>query len=285
MSVRAFVASAVAGLTQPVAQITRNGIVKGAMSKHLIPREHGAYAELGFPLLSGLVLGSPGGASWGFAAAAIFLFVANEPLLVLLGGRGKRPQQDLAVPARRQLTLMGGLGVAAGLAALWLAPPLARWLALVPAVLAAGLVPVVLSRNLKTLPGEVVAGAAFSAMHLPVAAAGGVGGVALWGPPVLWFVVTVSATLAVHAIKSRVTGAAPWVVPASTWVARLALLAALATWVWVPDWRTVALAACLPLAGIVVVNRLALSPRKLRQVGWAVVAANALAVTLLALGK
>jgi hypothetical protein len=49
-----------------------------------------------------------------------------------------------------------------------------------------------------------------------------------------------------------------------------------------PGWRTVALAACLPLAGVVAVNRLALSPRKLKHVGWAVVAANALAVTVLA---
>ena len=88
-----------------------------------------------------------------------------------------------------------------------------------------------------------------------------------------------------HAIKSRVTGTTPWVVPAASWTARLALLAALAAWVWVPDWRTVALAACLPLAGVVIVNRLALSPRKLKQVGWAVVAANALAITLLAMGK
>lgn len=252
------------------------------MNKHLLPREHGAYAELGFPLLSGLILGSPGAAAWLFVAAAVLLFLANEPLVVLLGVRGKRAQQEFAAGARRSLALLGGLGIAAGLAALWLAPAQARALALVPAVLALGLVPVVLSKNLKTLPGEVVAGAAFSAMHLPVAAAAAVSGSALWGPPVLWFAVTVSATLAVHAIKSRVTGATPWVVPAATWTARLALLGALAAWVWVPGWRTVALAACLPLAGVVAVNRLALSPRKLKHVGWAVVAANALAVTVLA---
>ncbi len=251
------------------------------MSKHLLPREHGAYAELGFPLVTGLVLGSPGAASWLFAAAAILLFLANEPLVVLLGVRGKRARQEQAGAARRSLAVLGGLGVAAGLAALWLAPAAARWIALVPAAFAAGLVPVVLSKNLKTLPGEVVAGAAFSAMHLPVAASGGAAGVALWGPPVMWFVVTVAATLAVHAIKARVTGATPWVVPGAAWAARLALLGALAVWVWIPDWRAVALAACLPLAGVVVVNRLALSPRKLKPVGWAVVAANVLAVAVL----
>lgn len=254
------------------------------MDKHLLPREHGAYAELGFPLLSGLVLASPGLAAWLFVAAAILLFLANEPLVVLLGVRGKRAREEHAVAARRGLAALGGLGAVAGLAGLWLAPEGARWLALVPAAFAAGLVPVVLAKNLKTLPGEVIAGAAFSAMHLPVAAAGGAAGVALWGPPVLWFAVTVCATLAVHAIKARVTGANPWVVPAASWAARLTLLAALAAWVWVPGWRTVALAACLPLAGVVVVNRLALSPRKLKQVGWAVVAANAVAVSVLAAG-
>lgn len=251
------------------------------MDRQLIPREHGAYAELGFPLLSGLVLGSPGAASWLFVAAAVLLFVANEPLVVLLGARGRRLKEELAGPARLQLAILGALGAAAGFAAMALAPPAARWLALVPAGFAAGLAPVVLSKNLKTLPGEVVAGAAFSAMHLPVAAAGGVTGVLLWAPFVLWFVVTVVATLAVHAVKARVTGATPWVVPAAAWTARLALLAALVVAFRHPEGRAVALAACLPLASVVVVNRMALSPRKLKHLGWSLVAANGLAVALL----
>jgi hypothetical protein len=254
------------------------------MNKHLFPREHGAYPQLGFPLLSGLVLGSPGAAAWLFAAASILLFIANEPLAVLLGARGKRVREELGAPARRQLAILGGLGVSAGIAAMWLAPAVARWLALVPAAFAAVLVALALAKNLKSIPGEVIAGAAFSAMHLPVAAAGGATGVALWGPPVMWYVATVTATLAVHAIKSRVTGASPWVVPAATWSARLALLVALAAWVWFPPVRVVALAACIPLAGVVAVNRLGLSPRKLKQVGWTVVAANAVAVSLLAAG-
>lgn len=252
------------------------------MSKHLIPREHGAYAELGFPLLSGLVLGSAGLASWLFVVAALLLFVANEPLVVLLGVRGKRMQQEQAGAARRLLAILGGLGVAAGLAALWLSPPIARWMALIPGVLAACLVPVVLSKNLKSLTGEVIAAAAFSAMHLPVAAAGGATGVLLWGPAPLWFVTTVVATLAVHAIKARVTGATPWMPAAALWSGWLALLVASAIAFWLPYWRVVALAACLPLAGAIVVNHLALSPRRLKQVGWTVVAANAVALTILA---
>ncbi|TAK42406.1 MAG: hypothetical protein EPO27_17150 [Betaproteobacteria bacterium] len=254
------------------------------MDARLLPREHGAYAQLGFPLLSGLLLGSPGASSLLFAVAAILLFLANEPLVLLLGVRGKRLQQELAVPARRHLALRAVLAAAVGLAALWLAPPGARWLALVPAVLAAALIPVVLAKNLKTLPGEVVAAAAFASVHLPIAAGGGITQTLLWGPPLMWFAATVVATLCVHAIKARSLGRAPWVIPAAAWTAWLALLGALAILALLPGWRSVALAACLPLAGVVVLNHLAPSPKRLKQVGWTLTAANALALALLAAG-
>ena len=51
----------------------------------LLPREHGAYAQLAFPLLSVLIA-----AHWnlpvvGFAVATVALFFAHEPVLILLG--------------------------------------------------------------------------------------------------------------------------------------------------------------------------------------------------------
>jgi hypothetical protein len=252
------------------------------MNKHLIPREHGAYAQLGFPLLSGLVLSSPGASSWLFVLAAILLFLANEPAVVLAGARGKRLQEEMGLAARRQLALLATMGAAAGIAAMMLAPVIARWLALVPAAFALCLVPAVLSKRLKTLPGEALAAAAFSAMHLPVAAAGGASGELLWGPPVMWFATTMVATFAVHAIKARVTGLNGWVVPFAVWSAPVALAVALCAAWYFPGFRAVCLASCLPLAGVLAVNGLAPGPKRLKQVGWAVVAANALAVTVLA---
>lgn len=253
------------------------------MGKLLLPREHGAYAQLGFPLLSGLVLGSPGAAPVLFVAAAFLLFVANEPLSVLVGARGKRLQQDLGGAARWQLALHGGLGAICGLTALSLCPPSGRWLALVPAAFAAVLVPVAVSGRLKSLAGEVTAAAAFSAMHLPVAAAGGATGVLLWGPAPMWFATTLVAMLAVYAIKARVTGATPWMGAAATWSGWLGLAAAAALAAGVPAWRAVALAACFPLAGAIALNFLQLSPRRLKRAGWTVVAANVLALAVLAL--
>ncbi len=112
----------------------------------------------------------------------------------------------------------------------------------------------------------MIAAAAFSAMHLPVAAAGGATGVLLWGPAPMWFATTVVATLAVHAIKARVTGANPWMGPA----AHLGRLdcppGSVAVALLVPDWRVVAVAACLPLSGAVAVDFLA-PPRKVEAGG------------------
>jgi hypothetical protein len=85
----------------------------------------------------------------------------------------------------------------------------------------------------------------------------------------------------VHAIKSRVTGLTPWVVPAARRLALAALLLCAVAWIWSPGWRAVALAASLPLAGVAVVNKFALSPKKLKRVGWTVVGANLLALLVL----
>jgi hypothetical protein len=256
-------------------------IVGEAMDSRLFPREHGAYAQLGFPLLSGLLLGAPGPASWLFACCAALLFAANEPLILLLGGRGKRLQEELAITARRRLFLLGAVAAAGGIAALWMAPPHARWLALIPAAFASCLLPLVFSGRLKSLRGEAVAAAAFSSMHLPVAAAGGVAGVMLWGPAVIWFATTMVASLCVHAIKSRVTGLTPWVVPLASWLAPAALLLAVAVWIQVPDWRALALAAAVPIASSVLVNFLSPSPKRLKRVGWTVAGANLLALLVL----
>jgi hypothetical protein len=250
----------------------------------LVPREHGAYAELGFPLASGLLLGAPGAPSWLFAAGAIVLFVANEPLMVLTGARGKRLREEMGSRARWQLALLAGAGGVMWLAALAMAEPGARSLAFVPATLALLLLPMAMGRELKTLGGEFLAAAAFSTMHLPVAAAGGVGGAMLWGPALMCFVTTVVATLSVHAVKARVTGKSPWLIAAAQACAVIALVAAAALAPLVPEIRYVALAAQAPLAACVAVNALAPSPKKLKPIGWTLAAANTIALAILVLG-
>ncbi|MBZ0235890.1 MAG: YwiC-like family protein, partial [Deltaproteobacteria bacterium] len=59
------------------------------MRIRFLPREHGAYAQLGVPLVVALAAGRPGLAAAAFALAAIALFFVHEPVLSLaaeLGG-------------------------------------------------------------------------------------------------------------------------------------------------------------------------------------------------------
>ena len=64
----------------------------------LLPKEHGAYAELSFPLVTGLALGEPNLASFSLGLAAVLFFLANEPVAVLLGARGEAPQRPTGGP-------------------------------------------------------------------------------------------------------------------------------------------------------------------------------------------
>ncbi|SMP59860.1 YwiC-like protein [Neorhodopirellula lusitana] len=70
----------------------------------LKPKEHGAYAILGIPITTALILTGPTVAGACVAVAAVTGFLAHEPLLVSLGHRGSRAQR--ATPAARRRTLI-----------------------------------------------------------------------------------------------------------------------------------------------------------------------------------
>lgn len=140
----------------------------------LWPREHGAYAQLGVALAAALGLAQ----AWGPASRAlaqalltVLLFLASEPLLVLLGRRGPNP----APGAGRRLALLCGLAAAAGAAA-WARPEPGQAASLVPAfVLGTCLFGLFLARRERTAAGELVGALSFAAAAMPVAVAGGAG--------------------------------------------------------------------------------------------------------------
>jgi hypothetical protein len=57
--------------------------------RSLWPREHGAYFQLALPLIAAHLLRAPTVAMAALTAAACLVFVAHEPLLVVLGHRGR----------------------------------------------------------------------------------------------------------------------------------------------------------------------------------------------------
>jgi hypothetical protein len=196
---------------------------------NLLPREHGAYAELGFPLATGLALAVPSWPALALGAAAIALFLANEPVAILLGARGKRILEQEGRRARvRMRALLGLGGFLAGMGLVGAGD--AVWPAvLIPAVAAAFLIPTVLAGKQKTIPGELLVVTTFSTVLLPLAAASNVPMIRAGLAACVWWTSFALATLQVHAIKARHKnrGRGRWTVWGSPLASGLTLLAAL----------------------------------------------------------
>lgn len=251
--------------------------------KLLLPREHGTYAQLTFPILSGLLLGRPGLSSFSFALAVVCMFLAYEPIVVLVGIRGIRLQREQQAAARRQLALLLPPAALLGAGSLAFAPAGMWHLLLLPALFCALLLPLVPAGRVKSLAGETLVAAALASVHLPLAAAAGVDGLALWGPAAVWFAGFFLATLAVHGIKARHKRRHPWMTTAALVIPVAAAFTAAVLALTAPSLRALALVATVPVLAVLGVNVARVHPRALKRVGWTLVAANTLTLALLAL--
>lgn len=248
----------------------------------MFPREHGAYGQLLFPLVTALAIARPGASAFALAGAAIATFIAHEPLLVLLGQRGARAAR---AERRRALAWFGGFGVAAVvLAAAGIArmPPAARLALAVPAVLALVLAAVIAVHREHTTGGEILSAVTLSSLSLPIALAAGATLVASLTCVLVFAASFVVATLAVRAMivwmrhplgaSTRVGAAAlaAGAVGALVVLARASLTTEAAPW------------AALPVCAIAfVLAALAPSPRHVRAIGWLLVGATALEAIVL----
>jgi len=170
-------------------------------TRSLWPREHGAYFQLAVPLGAACVR-HPSRAGLALAAAAIFGFLAHEPLLVLLGHRGPRLLAAQGKSARTRFLVLVAGAVVLGGAALVMAPavlPIAGCVAVVAVVaLALG------SRGeLHTVGGELVATVALTSACAPVLVAGGVLAIAALGTWIAWAAGFCATVVAVHRVIAR----------------------------------------------------------------------------------
>ena len=248
----------------------------------LWPREHGAYAQLGVALGSALAL-APGLRSLGQGLLTAALFLASEPLLVLLGRRGE-PPPGLAGRAWGRLGVLAALAGPAGADA-WAGRGDALGSMVPAALLGLALFGLFLARRERTPAGEVLAAWAFAAAALPMAVVGGAGGRRAGTLALLLAAVFTLGTALVHGhlIALRRRGSWPrlvaallaiglsagvWVLAGRCHLPRLAglitlpmTLAGLAIWLWPP------------------------APRRLKAVGWVAgfcaLAGGALAVVCL----
>ena len=247
----------------------------------LIPREHGAYGQLVFPLATALAIGRPTVGAVALAAAGVAAFLGHESLLVVLGQRGARAGREQCAEALRTLAWLGTIAVATSVAALILLNPLARWALALPAVIALQLAIAVFSGRERTYTGEILAAATLSAISVPVAIGGGATLRAAFTVFAVFVAIFSVATTAVHAIIVRgghPTGPRRLVSAAVT----LAAIAALYLLVRAGFVYSIAAWAAVPVSVLglyLVINPP--SPRQLRLVGWSLVAATATTSLLL----
>ncbi|PYR42285.1 MAG: hypothetical protein DMF93_06245 [Acidobacteria bacterium] len=213
--------------------------------KRVFPKEHGAYGQLLLPLATVLVVGRRTPAALMLAAAAVLAFLAHEPLLVLLGHRGPRAARD---DRSRALVWFASTALGAAIlgAAAFVDAPAGIHLApaaAVPAALALLLAAVILS----------VFAAAF-----------------------------VAATVSVHAVIARTRRPPAARARMAGVLAPLASIAALVALAALRFVSVVAPIAALPTCLAALIAALvAPSARRLRAIGWTLVATTLLGAALL----
>jgi hypothetical protein len=251
----------------------------------MVPKEHGAYGQMAFPLLTAIAVAGPSSGGLLIIAGVVAGFLAHEPAAVLLGSRGTRARRE----RRREATIWLLLCVLCGAAA-----AAGAWLTLVPAVRPALLVPLVPAVILaaatwrgreKSTVGEIAAAVAFSGAAVPVALAAGASvqtAAAIAIPFALLFVTT---TMAVRVVILRVRRGGD--LPAARATRRAALVLAGAALVSLGSLAALGvLPASLLVAttpGLLTAVIVALNPPAaihLRTLGWTLVAVSVLTAVL-----
>jgi hypothetical protein len=249
--------------------------------RSLLPHEHGAYGQIAMPLLCGLALGRPGPAAWLLAAGAFLGFLSYEPVLVASGRRGRRTQEDHGARARRLAGWILAAAIALSGAGFALSPPEARWAAVVPPVLAAGIVLLVWLEAERTVPGEVAVAVALSSVGYPIGVASGARPGAAAAAWLAWSLGFAAATLAVEVVLARSRSAARDPGPAA--LGGVVLLQAIAAALAVAGVVPAAVpAAVAPLAfSSLAVILLRVQARRLKVVGWATLAGSTATLAVL----
>lgn len=249
----------------------------------LLPKEHGAYAELIFPLITALALGNLRMAQWFLAFAAVAAFLAHESVLVIVGNRGSRARSRLTGQAKWTSTILLLIACTTAALGLWQAPVATLRAMLIPLLLTVLLIPLILSHHEKTLAGELLVALILSSALIPVARAGDVGFETATVAGLVWFAVFSFETLTVRAVKAHIrtdTETGPLAHAIVVLGLSLAVIAFLLAFNRKP--LIVPIAAIFPaaLAGLACVW-LRVHPRHLRTLGWVLVTCDVIALALL----
>ncbi|MGE3510164.1 MAG: YwiC-like family protein [Vicinamibacterales bacterium] len=250
------------------------------------PKEHGAYGQLLFPIVTALAMGRPSLTAFALALGAVAVFVAHEPLLVMAGARGRRAQRELGPRARRWLAGLASLAAAAVWTAWIRVPPGTRWTWLVPLSIALVAAWSSIRGQERTTAGEAVAGVALSSASFPVGVAAGLAVPVAAGCTAAFVVGTMAATLSVRGIIGRARGVSGAPGPLVVAVVSLGLVLLVAALAGLGAVHPAGVWGAFPVTlAALAVAVVAPAPRHLRRVGWTLIAATALAALVLLVGE
>ena len=241
--------------------------------RSLLPKEHGAYAELAVPMLAALTAGAPGASALLLATGAWAFFLGHEPALVLLGRRGERARTEHRERAVTRLLMLGLTGAVLGSLGLLLAPPVVRWASLAVVALAAVFAALVALGDERSTAGEILAAITLAGAAFPVGLASGIDVSTAARAWLVWSLGFVAVVIPARSIGARRRGAAPVGIRALPAGLSLGIGIAL----WGPVLGGLELLALAPL--VIAGGWLGIAqppPRRLRQVGWSIVASTLL---------
>jgi hypothetical protein len=247
----------------------------------LLPREHGAYGQLAFPLVTALAVAGVSTTGLLLTASVVAGFLAHEPAVVLLGLRGSRSGRALRRRAIVSLGVTGAIAAAAGLWAVLEMAPAARWSIGVPLVPAAMLLLLTTSGREKTTPGEIAAALAFSGAAVPVVLACGGGLTTALAVAVPFAFLFAASTLAVRVVILGTRGGGDPEATATTRRAALGVAVGGALLLALSHVAGLTPASVLPAAapGLLTATLVALQPphaTRLRTLGWTLIAVSLL---------
>jgi len=253
----------------------------GTAQRKMVPREHGAYAELLFPIVSVLLGGAPTTSTWLLAIGAVGAFLANEPLLVLFGQRGTRMQREDSDRAKRALLLFSLVALGAGTAGLALASTQVQYAVVVPLLLGVTLVMLAIQGLERSMFGEGLAAVTLSSIAIPLGLSAGLGRTVAVSVALLWLTTSLLGTAAVRLTVARTKAKTDEDLQLVAFkrgvlilVSSVAVIVGVLGLTGSRDGLSI-LAAAMPVA-LVVLAVAALRPtaRRLRLMGWSLVAAN-----------
>ena len=228
-----------------------------------------------------MVGGSPTPSTWLLAVGVIGCFLANEPLLVLLGQRGTRTRREDGKQARLALLLFALVALGAGISGLVMAPPDARLAVGLPLLFGSALFTMAVKGRERTMLGEGLAAAALSSTAVPLGLSAELSLSVSLAVALIWLITSLLGTAVVRLTVARTKAKSEedlqrvrlkrvLLILVCFVVIAVGLLAPFGSRVglWV-------LAAALPVALVVlVIAALRPTARRLRLMGWSLVAAS-----------